>query len=177
MNMERDYIGWYGSPLGRMLMASDGEALVGLWFEGQEHFGEGLRAERVERMVPVMEETVRWLDCYFGGKVPGFMPALQLRGTPYRRAVWRILMEIPYGQTVTYGEIAARLAGTAAQGRLAGLGSGSIIARAVGGAVGHNPVSLIVPCHRVVGADGGLTGYAGGLERKRRLLRLEGLSF
>ena len=86
-------------------------------------------------------------------------------------------MEIPYGQTVTYGEIAARLAGTAAQGRLAGLGSGSVIARAVGGAVGHNPVSLIVPCHRVVGADGGLTGYAGGLERKRRLLRLEGLSF
>ena len=158
-------------------MASDGEALVGLWFEGQEHFGEGLCAERVERMVPVMEETVRWLDCYFEGRVPGFMPALQLRGTPYRRAVWRILMEIPYGQTVTYGEIAARLAGTAAQGRLAGLGSGSVIARAVGGAVGHNPVSLIVPCHRVVGADGSLTGYAGGLERKRRLLRLEGLSF
>jgi methylated-DNA-[protein]-cysteine S-methyltransferase len=124
--------------------------------------------------VPVLEETRRWLDIYFSGRIPDFTPPLRLRGTPFRKAVWRILLEIPYGQTVTYGEIAARLAGPAAKNRLAeGLGSGSVLARAVGGAVGSNPVSLIVPCHRVVGADGSLTGYAAGLDRKRALLRLE----
>ncbi len=157
-------------------MACEGAALVGLWFEGQAHFAQGLRPETLSHLpqAPVLEETRRWLDIYFSGRIPDFTPPLHLRGTPFRKAVWRILLEIPYGQTVTYGEIAARLAGPAAKNRLAeGLGSGSVLARAVGGAVGSNPVSLIVPCHRVVGADGSLTGYAAGLDRKRALLRLE----
>ena len=140
-------------------MACEGAALVGLWFEGQAHFAQGLRPETLSRLpqAPVLEETRRWLDIYFIGRIPDFTPPLRLRGTPFRKAVWRILLEIPYGHTVTYGAIAARLAGP----------------RAVGGAVGSNPVSLIVPCHRVVGADGSLTGYAAGLDRKRALLRLE----
>ena len=160
-----DYIRRYDSPLGGMLMSGDGEALTGLWFEGQKYMPAALPPERPERRLPVFEETVRWLDLYFSGGIPDFTPALNLKGTAFRKAVWEILLTVPYGRTITYGEIAERIAGKT--------GSGRMSAQAVGGAVGHNPVSLIVPCHRVIGADGRLTGYAGGIDRKVRLLRME----
>lgn len=162
-----DYTHHCDTPLGGMTLASDGEALTGLWFDGQKYFGSTLFPEFEKRDLPVFEDTLRWLDIYFSGKEPGFTPRLCLRGSAFRIAVWEILLSIPYGQTMTYGEIAERLA------RQSGLPRMS--AQAVGGAVGHNPISIIVPCHRVVGADGRLTGYAGGLERKARLLELEGV--
>ena len=155
----------YDSPLGGITLAGDGEALTGLWFDGQKHFAETLSAGHEARNLPVLDETVRWLDLYFSGKDPGFTPALEMRTTPFRKAVWEILLTIPYGKTVTYGEVAAR---AAKQMRLSRMS-----AQAVGGAVGHNPIALIIPCHRVIGADGGLTGYGGGIERKRMLLEME----
>lgn len=156
----------YVSPMGNIVLAGDGTALTGLWFEGQKWFGAGLTdgAERAE--LPVFGQTKKWLDIYFGGGEPAFMPAVALRGSEFQIAVWNVLSAIPYGKTVTYGEIARNL--TAVTGR-------KTSARAVGSAVGRNPVSIIVPCHRVLGADGSLTGYAGGVERKRELLRLEGV--
>ena len=146
------------SPLGDLTLASRGEALCGLWFNGQKYFAAGLPADREERDLPVFRETRRWLEAYFSGTKPDFLPPLAPEGTPFRRRVWEALLTIPYGETVTYGELAQRL-GTAP--------------RAVGSAVGRNPVSILIPCHRVVGS-GGLTGYAGGLERKRALLEIEG---
>ncbi|MEE0842634.1 MAG: methylated-DNA--[protein]-cysteine S-methyltransferase [Christensenellales bacterium] len=156
----------YVSPMGNIVLAGDGTALTGLWFEGQKWFGAGLTdgAERAE--LPVFGQTKKWLDIYFGGGEPAFTPAVALRGSEFQIAVWNVLSAIPYGKTVTYGEIARNL--TAVTGR-------KTSARAVGSAVGRNPVSIIVPCHRVLGADGSLTGYAGGVERKRELLRLEGV--
>lgn len=160
-----EYTHHYDSPLGGITLASDGEALTGLWFDGQRHFAETMASEHMERDLPVFEEADRWLDIYFSGRVPDFTPALNLKATPFRRAVWEILLTIPYGRTATYGQIAERLTGKD--------GAGHASARAVGGAVGRNPVSLIIPCHRVVGSGGSLTGYAGGLERKKELLRME----
>ena len=159
-----DCITCYPSPLGEIILASDGEALTGLWFAGQQYEGSTLAPEHEQKDLPVFDETRHWLDAYFTGKDPGFTPPLCLRGTDFRKTVWEILLTIPYGETTTYGEIAARIAQNT---------GGSVSARAVGGAVSRNPVSLIVPCHRVVGADGSLTGYAGGVERKEKLLKLE----
>ena len=159
-----DYIHHYMSPLGGVTLASDGSALTGLWFDGQKYFAASLSADHAEKKLPVFAEAERWLDRYFTGSVPDFVPPLNPRGTAFRRLVWKFLLTVPYGRTVTYGEIADRLAAQAGQ---------PVSARAVGGAVGHNPVSLIIPCHRVIGADGSLTGYAGGLDRKTWLLRLE----
>ena len=147
-------------------MASDGKALTGLWFDGQKFFAETLLPERQECLLPVFEETCRWLDLYFSGAVPDFTPALTLRCSPFRKRVCEIMLTIPYGKTMTYGEIAARIAEER--------GLPSMSAQAVGGAVGHNPISLIIPCHRVVGTDGSLTGYAGGIDKKIALLELEG---
>lgn len=158
----------YRSPLGDITMASDGTALIGLWFDGQKYFGSGILKETLEyeeKELPVFKETVHWLDIYFEGKEPDFMPELSLKGTEFRREVWNILLEIPYGETITYGEIGSKIA------KKKGLISMS--AQAVGGAVGHNPISILVPCHRVVGADGKLTGYAGGVDKKLALLILE----
>ena len=163
--MIMDWTYHYHSPLGGITLASNGTALTGLWFSGQKHFGETLSADHAERFLPVFAETVRWLDLYFSGGIPDFTPALNLRGTAFRSAVWAVLLTIPFGQTVTYGEIARRLAARRGVGRMS--------PRAVGGAVGRNPISLIIPCHRVIGSGGGLTGYAGGTERKSRLLELE----
>ena len=159
------YIHHFPSPLGGMTMASDGEVLTGLWFDDQTYFGSTIEGEGVEKDLPVFEAAVRWLTLYFSWRDPGFKVPVRLEGTPFRRAVWEVLREIPYGQTCTYGEIASELAKR--------LGRERVPARAIGQAVGHNPISLIIPCHRVVGAGGALTGYAGGLERKRALLRLE----
>ena len=156
-----DCIQYYDSPLGRIMMAGSGEALTGLWFAGQKYFAETLAAGYTEKEISVLSGTKRWLDLYFSGMVPDFTPPLEMRGSAFRRAVWEILLSIPYGRTVTYGEIAGRIAGR----------NGA--AQAVGGAVSHNPVSLIIPCHRVIGADGSLIGYAGGTDRKSCLLRME----
>lgn len=150
----------YASPLGPILLAADETGLTGLWFEAQKYFPSFLGVEYQEKETPVLTETVRWLDVYFSGKDPDILPPLHPQGSPFRQAVWSILLTIPRGQTMTYGEIARRL--------------GVHSAQAVGGAVGHNPISILIPCHRVVGSDGSLTGYAGGVERKARLLQLEG---
>lgn len=159
------YIWKYQSPLGGMTLASDGGALTGLWFDGQKYFGSTLCEEREERTVPVLDETVHWLDLYFSGILPEKLPKLSPGQGEFRNAVWKILLEIPCGQTMTYGEIAGRIA--------AQRGLDHMSAQAVGGAVGHNPVSILIPCHRVLGSDGSLTGYAGGVEKKRWLLALE----
>ena len=150
----------YASPLGPILLAADETGLTGLWFEAQKYFPSFSGVEYQEKETPVLTETVRWLDVYFSGKDPVFLPPLHPQGSPFRQTVWDILLTIPRGQTMTYGEIARRL--------------GVHSAQAVGGAVGHNPISILIPCHRVVGSDGSLTGYAGGLDRKTRLLQLEG---
>ena len=161
-----DCITRYDSPLGPMLLAADGDGLTGAWFEGQKYFPDGLAAAARQERTDALDAACAWLDCYFAGREPGFTPPLHLEGSPFRLAVWAILRAIPYGQTVTYGSIAAQLSARTGQ---------RMTAQAVGGAVGRNPVSIIVPCHRVVGAKGALTGYAGGLERKLRLLELEGV--
>lgn len=160
------YTASYTSPLGTITLAADGAALTGLWFDGQKYFGSTLPRETVRQEdIPVFVETKRWLDVYFSGKEPDFTPQLRYELTPFRKMVCEIMLAIPYGSTMTYGEIAARLA--------AQQGKAHISAQAVGGAVGHNPISLIIPCHRVVGANGSLTGYAGGIDRKISLLELE----
>lgn len=169
-----DYIYHYDSPLGGITSASDGEALTGLWFDGQKYFGSTLSVksdpQRPRNLnLPVFEQTGRWLCAYFSGREPGFTPPLSLKGTPFYRSVWEILLTIPFGQTITYKEIAAKIA------RQRSLPSMS--AQAVGGAVGHNPISLIIPCHRVIGSKGSLTGYAGGIARKEKLLMMEKISF
>ena len=160
-----EYTHHYNSPLGNILIASEGQFITGLWFEGQKYFAGTLGREHEERDLPVFDETDRWLDIYFSGSAPDFTPPLLMKTTPFRQTVWEILLQIPFGHTMTYSEIAERIAVMR--------GSKTMSAQAVGGAVGHNAVSLIIPCHRVIGADGGLTGYAGGIERKRKLLEME----
>ena len=154
------------SHLGGITLASDGEALTGLWFDGQKHFGAGLSGAAREQRLPVFEETERWLQLYFEGHEPDFTPDLRPAGSPFQQEVWELLRQIPYGETVSYGALAARIAQRRGLARFS--------AQAVGGAVGRNPISLLIPCHRVLGADGSLTGYAGGVEKKAALLRLEG---
>lgn len=160
-----DYIYHYNSPLGKIIIASDGNALIGLWFEGQKHFGKGLSEEYEQKNLPIFEQTVNWLDIYFSGKAPEFTPKLNIRGSEFGKAVCKIMLGIPFGETITYGEIAKKIAMQR--------GAASMSAQAVGGAVGRNPVSIIIPCHRVVGSGGSLTGYAGGLDKKKKLLILE----
>lgn len=159
------YTAHYASPFGPITLASDGTSLVGLWFDGQKYFADTLEDEHKPKSLPVFEEARRWLDIYFSGKKPGFLPPLAPKATPFRKKVWNILLSIPYGQTMTYGDIAKTIAREQ---------SSRMSAQAVGGAVGHNPISIIVPCHRVVGANGSLTGYADGIDKKVQLLTLEG---
>ena len=159
------YTTFYESPIGRILLAADDTGLTGLWFEGQKYFARCLGRETEEKELPVFAEAKRWLDIYFSGKEPDFTPPLHFTGTDFQKDVWDILCAIPYGQTMTYGAIADQLAKKRGLSRMS--------AQAVGGAVGHNNLSIIVPCHRVVGSDGSLTGYAGGIERKTFLLNLE----
>ena len=159
------YTQHYDSPLGGILLAADDVGLTGLWFDGQKYFARGLSNERIEQETSVLAEAKRWLDIYFAGKEPDFTPPLHPIGSAFRRSVWEILLQIPYGQTTTYGEIARQLSKKQRLDRMS--------AQAVGGAVGHNEISIIIPCHRVVGADGSLTGYAGGIGKKEKLLELE----
>ena len=154
------------SPLGEILLAADDEGLTGLWFtEGQKYLGLGLSPKAAEGASPFFDEAVRWLDVYFSGRDPGFLPRLHLVGSAFRNRVGEIMLEVPYGKTVTYSEIALRIADERGTPRMSG--------RAVGGAVGKNPILLMVPCHRVIGKGGSLTGYGAGLDRKQALLRLE----
>ena len=155
----------YSSSMGDITLASNGEALTGLWFDGQKYFGDTLPKQYETKKLPVFEETKQWLDIYFQGKEPDFTPSLSMETTPFRKAVWEIMLTIPYGQTMTYGEIADRIAKQKGISRMS--------AQAVGGAVGHNSISIIIPCHRVVGTNGSLTGYAGGIDKKIKLLTLE----
>lgn len=159
------YIQHYASPLGGILLAANDIGLTGLWFDGQKYYADNLPAEHIERETPILADAKRWLDVYFTGNEPDFKPPLHIVGSAFRQAVWELLLQIPYGQTVTYGELARQLAEKQ--------GAEHMSAQAVGGAVGHNPISLIIPCHRVVGAGGSLTGYAGGIDNKIMLLELE----
>lgn len=156
----------YESQLGGILLAADEIGLTGLWFDGQKYFARELPAERTEKETPILTETKRWLDIYFTGTEPDFLPPLHPIGSTFRQEVWKLLLQIPYGKTVTYGELARQLAEKRGLPRMS--------AQAVGGAVGHNQISVLIPCHRVVGANGSLTGYAGGIQKKVKLLELEG---
>lgn len=161
------YTAKYQSPVGEILLAADEIGLTGLWFDGEKFYADSLDPEHEERELPVFETVRKWLDIYFSGKEPDFMPPVHMIGSPFRLSVWELLRQIPYGETVTYGELAKMVAEKRGLSRMS--------AQAVGGAVGHNEISIIVPCHRVVGSDGSLTGYAGGVDKKERLLTLEGV--
>lgn len=160
-----EYTHDYNSPLGRIVLAADGQALTGLWFEGQKYFAAKLDRSHEQKELPVFEQAEKWLAMYFSGRTPDFTPPLILKGTSFQREVWETMLAIPFGQTTTYAEIALKIAKSR--------GLASMSAQAVGNAVAHNPISLIIPCHRVVGSDGSLTGYAGGLEKKEWLLDME----
>lgn len=155
----------YASPLGTITLACDEAAIIGLWFNGQRHFGNILPENTEQKETVLSDQAKRWLDLYFSGREPDFLPPLRYDSTPFREKVCNIMLTIPYGKTMTYGEIAAEIARETGRSRMS--------AQAVGGAVGHNPISLMIPCHRVVGTNGSLTGYGGGIERKVRLLELE----
>lgn len=163
----------YRSPLGMIALAADARGLTGLWFEGQAHYGATLDGEGVPNGLgsasAVLDYTWAWLDTFFAGRAPAYTPPLHLIGTPFQLEVWSVLQGVPRGSTVTYGWVSDEIC----RRRLAAGDERSTSPRAVGGAVGRNPVSIIVPCHRVVGANGALTGYAGGLDRKKWLLDVE----
>ena len=151
----------YESPFGEITIAADEEGIIGLWFKGQKYFG--LSSDAVERETDAIKETKKWLDTYFAGKKPDFMPKLHMVGTEFQLAVWKASQAIPYGNTTTYGELAKQIKTR----------KGTASPRAVGGAVGHNSILLLIPCHRVIGKNGEMTGYAAGVERKIKLLELE----
>ena len=155
----------YQSPLGEIVIASDDTATTGLWLVGQRHFDIEVEGCITDKDLPIFDEVSRWLDIYFTGNNPGEIPAVRMNGTPFQLEVWQILQAVPYGKLITYREIAELIAKKR--------GITKMSARAVGNAVGRNPVSILVPCHRVVGSDGKMTGYAGGIERKVKLLKLE----
>jgi methylated-DNA-[protein]-cysteine S-methyltransferase len=155
----------WNSPLGPLVLESDGKSLTGLWFSGQKHFVPASPGAAEKPDLPVFEKTRLWLNAYFSGEKPGPVPPASPEGSEFQKIVWKALRKIPYGKTVTYGDIAKQLE-EAVPGK-------TVSPRAVGGAVGRNPVSIIIPCHRVTGKNGSLTGYAGGLDRKKRLLDLE----
>lgn len=159
------YTSSYPSPQGRLFLAAEEDGLTGAWFDGQKYFASSLNEETEEKEIPLFKDVKKWLSIYFSGKEPGFTLPLHLTGSDFQKEVWEILRSIPYGKTMTYGEIAKQIAARKRISRMS--------AQAVGGAVGHNKISVIVPCHRVVGANGNLTGYAGGIDKKIKLLTLE----
>ena len=159
------YTTTYQSPLGEILLAADEIGLTGLWFDGEKYYAWNLDAKHEEKELPVFSEAKRWLDIYFSGREPDFMPPMHMLGTNFQKEVWKILRTIPYGETTTYGEIAAKIAKQRGLARMS--------AQAVGNAVGRNELSILIPCHRVVGTNGSLTGYAGGIDKKIKLLAME----
>ena len=159
------YMIHYASPLGMLTLTSNESALTGVWFPNQKYYA--LPPDAVQKSCPILRQTERWLDTYFSGREPEYTPPLLQTGTEFRQAVWAMLLQIPYGTVVTYGQLAQRLAAQRGMKRMS--------ARAVGGAVGHNPLGIIVPCHRVVGSGGNLTGFGGGIDAKVQLLTLEGV--
>ena len=157
----------YASPVGGILIAADEQGLTGLWFDNQKYFADTLPKDAFAQSTSILADAARWLDIYFSGQEPDFLPPLHPQGSAFRQAVWALLLQIPYGKTVTYGELSHQIA--------AQRGLAHMSAQAVGGAVGHNPISIVIPCHRVVGTNGSLTGYGGGIDRKIKLLTLEGI--
>ena len=155
----------YNSPLGKMLIAADDEGIIGLWFKNQKYYADTIDTESTFAENKIIKSTIKWLDVYFTEKKPNFTPPLHMIGSDFRKRVWNILLDIPYGKTMTYGDIAIKIAMDKKIKKMS--------ARAVGGAVGHNPISIIIPCHRVVGSGGKLTGYAGGIDKKIKLLEIE----
>lgn len=153
------YIQYYDSPLGIILLAADEIGLIGVWFENQKYYANGL-IDPVEKETAVLKETKEWLNLYFSGNKPKVLPKMHLTGTQFQKKVWQLLLKIPYGKTMTYKDIARMI-------------SPNMSAQAVGSAVGHNKISILIPCHRVIGSNSSLTGYAGGIERKENLLKLE----
>lgn len=163
------YTTYYRSPIGMIKLVADGESLLGLWMEGHKYYFFAIPGETKEdNNLPIFKNTGNWLDRYFAGKQPvaSELPLAPIGGE-FRQGVWEILCQIPYGQVITYGDIAKKMADR--------MGKAVMSAQAVGGAVGHNPISIIIPCHRVVGANGNLTGYAGGVKKKLWLLVHEGM--
>lgn len=155
---------FYSSPLGRIILTAQNNALTGLYFDGQKYLPD-TSALLENNQLPIFLQTAQWLDIYFQGKNPCFTPPLLMIGSDFRQSVWQMLMKVPFGKTISYKEIAQKIARQ--QNRL------TISPQAVGNAVGHNPISLIIPCHRVIGSNGHLTGYAGGIDKKISLLKLE----
>lgn len=164
------YSMYYSSPVGRLMLASDGDNITGLWMVGQKYFADTAAPDIKEKSnLPIFVAARKWLDKYFKGQKPDIYDLpLAPKGGIFRQTVWEILCEIPYGEVITYGDIAKKTAKK--------MNKTSMSSQAVGGAVGHNPISIIIPCHRVVGANGSLTGYSGGIEKKIKLLELEGVN-
>ncbi len=163
------YKTYYNSLLGELLIVSDGQNLCGLWLKGQKYYASKLGDKMPQNSeFEIFKTTKIWLDKYFNAQKPDIKNLrFALQGSDFRKEVWKLLCEIPYGEVITYGELAKKLAKK--------LNKKTMSAQAVGGAVGHNPVSIIIPCHRVIGANGSLTGYAGGIDIKARLLKFEGV--
>ena len=159
------------SPVGTLTLTSDGTAVTGLWIAGQKHFPKevkkALASVKAAPQLPIFQQAAHWLDCYFEKSPLPPMPPIRTGGTPFQEAVWQLLRQIPYGQTATYGGLSQKL-------KARGIASSP---QAVGGAVGRNPVSILIPCHRVLSADGSLTGYAAGLWAKLYLLNIEGAQY
>ena len=154
----------YESPLGEMLIVSDGETICGVWFYGQKHFKSTVVGKTIhDDGLSIFKQVKQWFEDYFNGKNPQINFQLKPEGSKFRQKVWKILSEIPYGETLTYGEIASKI-------------SPNMSAQAVGGAVGRNPISILIPCHRVLGRDGKLTGYTAGLDKKIELLKIENIA-
>lgn len=159
------YTSIHKTPFGEVLLTADDVGLTGLWIRDSRYYASNLKSQHTEKELPVFKSAKKWLDIYFSGNKPDFTPTIHLIGSPFQLSVWKILQEIPYGKTTTYGKIAKTIAEERGIKRMA--------AQAVGGAVGGNPVSIIVPCHRVIGSDGSLVGYGGGMDKKIMLLKIE----
>ena len=165
MNEKKEQSYYYNSPIGRIILEGNEGTLLGLWFESSRNYKGRGPIETSAPPLPFFVETSRWLDIYFSGKAPGFIPRMEIQGSAFMKSVCQIMLEIPFGQTTTYGAIAKEICHRMNKQRMS--------AQAVGGAVGHNPISLIIPCHRVIGSDGKLTGYGGGIDKKQWLLNME----
>jgi methylated-DNA-[protein]-cysteine S-methyltransferase len=163
-----EYIHKIKSPLGILTVSSDGQNISGLWIEGQKYFAKTLEKDALEKDLPIFENVRKWLAVYFSGREPDFMPPLMPKGSQFQKTVWNILCKIPYGKTTSYGELAKQFKPENSGKRTS--------PRAIGGAVGHNPISILIHCHRVIGKNGNLTGYAGGIANKIKLLELEGIA-